>query len=493
MAATKAIRNGVLGGGWRGISAKGLLIAASWVGVASVAQAAPPNTMPIWRLQVRLLTSGVDDANTDDWVRVQLNGSNQTWLDSGRNDHERNSDETFDLRTDGITTLADLDFFRLEKKGTDGWAIRQLQLLVNGVAIYVHDFPSTPLWIDGDDGGAPVFLNDDYFLRQRSEWINYAVPTRSSVVPVRAMERRLEALVGDWKYDSSGTNFIGGDRGVELFTKTTNTWRVDLDLEDEKQWPYPDLEFDVDFDLTVACNGGRPAFSVTNVNTDVGWPESDGGSVSFVRWNLAPRLDDMMKNYTFTWCPTIVLASNGDLHFNRRIPPWGDLPIFDLVDTLAPIGLRVTTGGPIKTDSKASFVATVKSTLKQDEKVEFGFYLPPQVALLEPVIEVQTVKDSYRIEVKAEQRDDGSTSVVFSDALRAGALAHYTLPLIYKPGKESGQIKTWIQPLGDETAATVTALEAVTWFEFGPDLVVPVVTSVAQSRYVDDPKEEPIK
>lgn len=493
-AAASARWMGVFGCRGASVGATALLATVAWLGGSSVAQAAPPNTMPVWRLQARFLTSGVGDANTDDSVNMQLNGSNVTWLDSGRDDHERNSDETFDLRTDGISTLADIDFFRLEKKGSDGWAIRQLQLLVNGQPIYVDDFASTPLWIDEGDGHAPVFLNDDSFLRQRGEWINYSVPARPSVVPARDTERRLEALVGDWKHGSSGTNFIGGDRGVEIFTKTTDTWRVDLDLEDEKQWPYPDLEFDVDFDLRVTCSGGRPSFSVANVNTDASWPETDGGSVSFVRWDLAPRLDDMMKNFTFAWCPSIVLASNADLHFNRRTPPWGDLPVFDLVDTLAPIGLHITTGGEIKPDTKASFVATLKSTLKQDEKVELYFALPAESVLLESEIDVQGEKESYRIEAKVEQREDGSSSVILSDTLRAGSLTRYALPLLYKSGKGEVPIQTIIQPLGDETAARVTAAEAVTWFEFGADLVTPLVTSIAQSRYVDElGKDEPVK
>src|SRR5690606_20987872 len=126
-----------------------------------------------------------------------------------------------------------------------------------------------------------------------------------------------------------------------------------------------------------------------------------------------------------------------------------------------------------KPDAKATFLATVKSTLKQDEKVEFYFELPPEDALIDDVVEVQGSKESRKIVVKLEQRKDGSSSVQFSDALLAGSLARYNLPILYKPGKgEKGQIKTFIQPLDEKTAASVTALEATTWYEFHPDLVV---------------------
>lgn len=95
--------------GWSRLTTSAVLATFAWLAAAGVAQAAPPNTMPIWRLQVCFLTANVGDAGTDDWVKVELNGANRTWLDSGRNDHERNTDETFDLRTEGIYTLADID------------------------------------------------------------------------------------------------------------------------------------------------------------------------------------------------------------------------------------------------------------------------------------------------------------------------------------------------------------------------------------------------
>lgn len=136
----------------------------------------------------------------------------------------------------------------------------------------------------------------------------------------------------------------------------------------------------------------------------------------------------------------------------------------------------------------------MKSTLKEEAKVEFSFDLPPQVVLLERVIEVQGSKETRKIEVKVARRKDGSSSVVFGDALLAGSLARYSLPIMYKSGDGKGQVKTVIQPLDEKTAASVTALEALTWYEFHPDLVVPVITSVAHSRYVDDlPEGEPIK
>jgi hypothetical protein len=52
------------------------------------------------RLQVRLRTADVSDADTDDSVHVSVNDYNMnhgTWLDYGRNDFERGDEFTYEL------------------------------------------------------------------------------------------------------------------------------------------------------------------------------------------------------------------------------------------------------------------------------------------------------------------------------------------------------------------------------------------------------------
>jgi hypothetical protein len=123
--------------------------------------------------------------------------------------------------------------------------------------------------------------------------------------------------------------------------------------------------------------------------------------------------------------------------------------------------------------------------------VEVSVQLPPQIVLLENVIEVQGEKESYKIDVKPEQRDDGSARISFKDVLSSGGLVRYTLQVLYKADKEQTALfKTVIQPLDEETAATVTALEAITAFEVKSDLVTPLGTYSQNAQYVDEwPKE----
>lgn len=493
-AGVRLILGGLLRPSLRFIALTLTALATLWAGHASVAQAAPPNSTPVWRLQARFVTANVDDSGTDDGVNIQLNGSNVTWLDSGRDDHERNSIETFDLRAEGINSLADIDFFRIAKTGSDGWALRTVEFLVNGVVIYRETFPGN-LWLDDSGGHSRVFFMDDSFMRQRSEWLNYVVPSRPNPVPVGDLEHRIEALTGDSLHYFSGPqmNFVGGDDGVEMFAMTNNSWRVDLDMEDEKQWPFPDLDVDVDFDLTVSCVSGHLRFTTSNINVDDTWPAYDGHSGGFVHWRLPPRLDEMMKNFTFVTCPDIVLAANGDLHLNRRIPPFDFPNSFEFADTVAPIGLHVVTGGDINVGTKGPFVASAKSNLKQDSKVAVSFDLSSQIVAIDGVVQAESGGKTYAIKAEVKENGDGSSRLTFTDELLAGAITRYTLQLLYTSDKEeAGAIMTVIQPLDEPTAAEVTALTAETRFAFSKGVVVPQGTHIYSAQYVADlPKEQP--
>jgi hypothetical protein len=105
-AVSKLIRGGA------GLSLLSVLIFLSFGGQA---QAAPPDTMPIWRAQVQFVTTGADDAGSDDDVKIELNAGNRTWLESGFNDFEPGT-RTYDLRMEGINRLSDIDFFRIQKQ-----------------------------------------------------------------------------------------------------------------------------------------------------------------------------------------------------------------------------------------------------------------------------------------------------------------------------------------------------------------------------------------
>jgi hypothetical protein len=156
---------------------------------------------------VQFVTSGADDAGSDDDVKIELNAGNRTWLESGFNDFEPGT-RTYDLRMEGINRLSDMDFFRIQKTGSDGWAIRHMSLIINGVPIFHEEFPSA-LWLDNSGGSSNVFFIDDFFMRQRAEWANYLVPERPNIVPIEDMRFRIAALAGDKAHASNRGSFRG--------------------------------------------------------------------------------------------------------------------------------------------------------------------------------------------------------------------------------------------------------------------------------------------
>lgn len=328
-------------------------------------------------------------------------------------------------------------------------------------------------------------------MRPREEWLSYAVPVRPDVVPVKAMNRRIESLFGDFltadHYVGADADFdlIGGDNAAESYALNTHTWRVDIDTE-RHDWLFPDPDEDVDFDLSIACSGWRPVFTVQNINTDV-----DKITV-FLNGDFQLELNQMMKNFTFLpLCPTIELASNGDLHFNSTLPPpqEGTIEIAD--DSTAPIDIHVVTGYEIASSVRTPFVATVKSKLDKDAEVDVSFALPTQIAAWDTLVEVQEAGKGRTLGAKLTSNADGTSSLAFRDTVPAGRNTQYTLHLTFQP-KQDGtqQLVTKIEPVSRELQASITPLTATTYFDFKADTVVAKGTTIQRSGYIASGKEK---
>lgn len=284
----------------------------------SIALAAPPDTMPVWRAQLRVLTGPGVDSSSDDNVKVGLRPGNTIWLESGHNDFEQNGTITYDLRLEGIAKLGDIDYLRIEKTGSDGWEIRKIELLINQRVIYTETFPRG-LWLDNDDGHSRVFFKDDSFMRNRSAWSSYVRPVRPQIISVNDITKRIEALVGNFAIEDSDVLMAReGNASVEASTFDGDTWSVDLDLEEYKLALPNNPDLDTDFKLSVSCSNSRVTFAVSEITVQSGWPRDASGKVyNFVNGNFVNQLNDMMKGYTFTRvrpCPFMVLAANGDLN-----------------------------------------------------------------------------------------------------------------------------------------------------------------------------------
>jgi hypothetical protein len=478
--------------------------------MSGAAFAAPPDSMPIWRVQVRFITADVSDAGTDSNVWVQLNDNNKTYLDSGRDDRERNRDEVYELRLDGVNKLSDIDFFKVQKNGDDGWALRRIILIVNNSVIFEESFPSSPHWMDNEDGDTRIRFVDDIFMRPRSQWVNYIVPTRPNIVPAADTTLRVEALHGD--YTSNGeTHNLGfkevGHSAVAMNAISLDTWRVHVGLNETDTWLIGQ-DIHLRFNLKIGCASGRPNFTVSNVNASSAFEpyteQARGSARSFVNGDFKPRLNEMMKGFRYgPLCPTIALSPEGDIHFTSRWPVF-EYPVH-VFESAQLLDIDVSTGDGIKTFAKANFVTAVATKLDVP-KAELSFELPAQIAAYDTIVEVRpagspATKDPRDLKTRSplargeyrtlnatlKQRKDGTTALIVNDRLVAGQTMEYTLHLVYQPKEDgAGQIVTTVQPLDDETLKLITPLKSVTDFSFKNGEVFPEGTSTTASHYVGD-------
>ena len=468
---------------------------------AGQALAAPPETMSIWRIQIFFETFNTPHAGSDDSVRVELRSNNATYVDSPLDDWEVGS-RTYDLRLDEISTASDIDYLRVSKTGSDGWCIGRIRLIVNGAAIYDEQFPSGH-WLDNEDGHSKVYFIDDLFMRQRSEWINYLALKRPNVVPVGDMKSRIQCLFGDFLTQVEVLGF-GNSNPITIWTLDANTWGVNVALEDNKPWPVPDPDVPVYFELTVAWRGGpsfvRPDMRVENLNVGGNWTTSRNAALGFMDENAGPfepRLNEMMKAYSYRIGTGIQLASNGDLQFIPiSVPP----PPIDITKATAgtedfettaveipadrrrPLGFRVRTGGDIEASAEMAFIATVASGFSEDSEVDVIFSLPTEILIASPAIEVNDGVETRWLAPQIETRD-GGTLVTLRDRIASGKQTHYQLRLVFQPGEEKvAQIITRVVPASEGLAAEVRALEAATSFRFKSGLVSPEGTIWTASR-----------
>lgn len=230
----------------------------------------PKDDHKVWRAQIRLVTGNVDDAGTDDSVRVELSSANGTWIDYGRDDFERNDDFTYDLGLDNITKLSDISMLRISKPGNDGWCLMSLELIINGQPIYSTSADTFyyGCWLDVVGIDRTTIKISDVALHAHPLWQNYQQPDLSPIIPRTEMESRIESIMGDKIYYNS---LEWGGRAVEATRQDDQALHIDLDLE----YPIDGLanpEVDVVFDLRFSCREGKIEINSENVKVKVDSP-----------------------------------------------------------------------------------------------------------------------------------------------------------------------------------------------------------------------------
>jgi hypothetical protein len=461
-----------------------LLFVIMFVFYNSNAVAAPANTQKIWRAQLYIYVADKDDAGTNDQVSVQLNAANNTLINGDQDDFHRARGRSWDLRLDGVNQIGDLDYLRISKTGSDGMCIRYMYLLINNKVIYEEDFPNG-LWLDNSGGFSNIYLVDDYFLRQRSEWINYTSPALPTIIPVAETRLRLESLVGDFAPTAAlDWGPVYNYYGVDIWVVATNTWHVDLDLHGCRVNNYLSDEADVDFDLTISCANAKPNFLVSNVVISA--PNTCGATrnalLNFITNTLRLRLNEMMKNYVYkadplypAVCPRVTLSPEGDLHFIPQGPIRGQA-VEDIVeryskapadDRGALLSLQVNTAEEIKPFIDTGLNIQVRSNLSEDTEADVQIQLPAQITASDVQIEAQDATGKRRLVAQINADENGNTMLSWRDNLPAGKDVVYTIGVKFlNRSDEELEIQTQITVVNDwSTAQALVPLHATTFFQ----------------------------
>jgi hypothetical protein len=443
--------------------------------------AAPDEGAPVWRVQLTLRTADVEDAGTDDGVRVKLQASNTTWLDYGRNDFPRNNSFTYDLNMFGIRQIDDLRYIFISKDGDDGLCLKSFTLRINGRAIYTQEFSGSGHWLDTETGYSPSYTVSYPTMRQDDSWRAYTQPGLPTVIPRAEIESRIEATIGHFITGNPlqwGEGNLYGRAYVEAAKKanTDDTLHVDLDLEADVTGGNP--EVDVDFDVRVRCVSNRIALQVFNidVNVDAPWYEEvfSLGLVELIEDRLNDSLSEQLSGISFSIevgvpiCPRIVVDADGDINFSlpfvigaqllaKQSPAMQVESNETIEDGSGPLFVKIELADQLKTEAETPFTLRVRSNRTEAQNVNVRVALPTLINSAGTLIEVEDGKGSRLLAARFSAGENGETLLDFNDRLEPGADNRYSLNVrfLYAP-KADLQINATVAEEGGEAAIRST-------------------------------------
>jgi hypothetical protein len=260
---------------------------------------------PVWRVELAVRTANGSNGDTEDPVRVRLNSAlppafsglptfipngNETFLDYGRDDFERNKTDTYDLNLGGISELGDIHQISFAINGDDQWCIAGFSLFVNGVKVYNEN--RSPCIKSEDWGTAQTsfFSVSHDKLRAHPLWKAYKTPKLVDATEAKTkleacetvdvltikraeLESRIEGIVGhSINFNKLEWGDLFGERYVEAqATEDPQVAHVDLDLQAAipvLDNPEVDIDLDLRFAMTCAAGGIDFQFATENFVVD---------------------------------------------------------------------------------------------------------------------------------------------------------------------------------------------------------------------------------
>jgi hypothetical protein len=238
--------------------------------------------LTVYRMELRITTANVEDADTDDGVYVQVNGRDRNfYLSKAIDDFERNRTYTYDILSGEVKTVRDITQLKLGLRGDDAISFKRLELFLNGnkYPVFVKEFAGSGRWLDNSQS----FTIPGYELRRHAGWRFTPQHNNMDKPPVRLSQQMIVSLVessiGDQMNHMSGLGW--GDKTwglpnslfgppVEITYVDSKTLHFDLDLKINKRY-LPDPALDVDFDLIFTCNNGIINTRMENLKFETNW------------------------------------------------------------------------------------------------------------------------------------------------------------------------------------------------------------------------------
>jgi hypothetical protein len=237
--------------------------------------------MTIYRMEMRIHTTNVEDAGTDNGVYVQLHDRDKRfYLNKSTDDFVRGHVDYYDVMSESVKKVRDIGFLKFGLRGDDGVSLKKIEIYLNGnrYPVYVKEYGSQGRWLDNSQS----FTIPGYELRAFSGW--RFTPQHSQMDnPPTAISRQMmlslvENAIGnqlnymdgfDWGSKVWGLpNTLFGP-AVEMTYVDNQTLHFDLDLQRKLGGPNP--EIDVDFDLTFKCENGIIHTELKNLKVETNW------------------------------------------------------------------------------------------------------------------------------------------------------------------------------------------------------------------------------